>query len=54
MGHYDEYDYVIVNEDLENSTQRVGAILAAARMERGRQSQLDRFVRDLQNQIDAL
>jgi guanylate kinase len=54
MEHYREYDYVIVNEDLELSTSRVRSILAAARLERSRLTQLDNFVRDLQNQIDSL
>ena len=54
MGHYREYDYVIVNEDLEMSVARVRAILASARIERGRQLNLDSFVKDLQNQIDSL
>ncbi|WP_417309320.1 guanylate kinase [Devosia sp.] len=53
MEHYDEYDYVIVNEDLEVSTQRVRSILAAARLERKRFIELDGFVNDLQSQIDA-
>ncbi len=54
MDHYREYDYVIVNEDLEVSTGRVRTILAAARLERQRFTQLDNFVADLQNQIDSL
>ncbi|HVX80679.1 MAG TPA: guanylate kinase [Devosiaceae bacterium] len=54
MDHYREYDYVLVNEDLEVSTQRVRSILAAARLARSRLLQLDNFVRDLQNQIDSL
>ncbi len=54
MEHYREYDYVLVNEDLESSTQRVRSILAAARLSRPRLTQLDNFVRDLQNQIDSL
>ena len=54
MDHYDEYDYVLVNEDLEASTQRVRSILVAARLERDRQSGLDAFVHDLQKQIDNL
>ncbi|HTJ57811.1 MAG TPA: guanylate kinase [Devosiaceae bacterium] len=54
MDHYREYDYVLVNEDLEVSTQRVRSILAAARLKRERLTQLDNFVRDLQNQIDSL
>jgi guanylate kinase len=54
MDHYREYDYVLVNEDLEDSTSRVRTILAAARLERSRFLQLDNFVSDLQNQIDSL
>lgn len=54
MDHYDEYDYVLINEDLEASTQRVRSILVSARQERRRQSGLDAFVRELQKQIDTL
>ena len=54
MQHYNEYDYIIVNDDLEASTQKVRSILAAARLQRSRLTQLDNFVKDLQNQIDSL
>ena len=54
MEHFDEYDYVLVNEDLEDTTSRVRTILAAARLRRDRQSQMDKFVRDLQSQIDSI
>jgi guanylate kinase len=54
MDHYAEYDYVVINEDLETSTRRVQTILAAARLARTRYPGLDAFVRDLQEQIDAL
>ncbi len=54
MQHYNEYDYVLVNEDLEVSTTRVRTILAAARLSRPRFLQLDKFVKDLQDQIDSL
>jgi guanylate kinase len=54
MEHYDEYDYVLVNEDLEDSTSRVRTILAAARLARSRFLQLDKFVKDLQDQIDSI
>jgi guanylate kinase len=54
MQHYIEYDYVIVNEDLEQSCSRVRTILAAARLQRPRLMQLDKFVKDLQDQIDSL
>jgi len=54
MEHFSEYDYVLVNEDLEVSTQRVRSILAAARLARERQVNLDSFVKGLQSQIDSL
>lgn len=54
MEHFGEYDYVIVNEDLEDSTQKVRSILAAARLRRERISGLESFVRDLQGQIDQI
>ena len=54
MQHYSEYDYIIINDDLEASTQKVRTILAAARLARPRLTQLDNFVKDLQNQIDSL
>jgi guanylate kinase len=54
MQHYGEYDYIIINKDLEASTQKVRSILAAARLERERLMNLDTFVKDLQSQIDSL
>jgi guanylate kinase len=54
MDHFGEYDYVIVNRDLEESVARVRAILAAARLKRERQVNLASFVKDLQSQIDSL
>ena len=54
MEHYGEYDYVIVNRDLEESVARVRAILASARLKRERQVNLPSFVKDLQSQIDSL
>lgn len=54
MEHWQEYDYVLVNEDLELSLARVRSILAAARLKRDRYTQMSSFVRDLQDQIDSL
>jgi guanylate kinase len=54
MEHWKEYDYVLVNEDLDQSCARVRSILAAARQKRDRFTQMDSFVTDLQNQIDSL
>lgn len=52
--HYQEYDVVLKNEDLEKSVQNVRAVLTAARLSRKRQINLDAFVDDLLSQIDAL
>lgn len=54
MEHYGEYDYVVVNRDLEDSVQKVRTILAAARLHRTRFRGLPAFVRRLQRQIDAI
>ncbi len=54
MDHFSEYDYVIINRDLEESVQRVRSILAAARLARPRLRDLESFVRGLQAEIDSL
>lgn len=48
ISHYREYDYIVVNEDLEASVNAVRAILAAERLRRGRQNGMTEFVRTLQ------
>ena len=45
MSHWAEYDYVIVNEDVEASVAQVEAILTAERLKRDRQAGLGDFVR---------
>lgn len=47
MSHWAEYDYVIVNRDLEDSVVKVQAILTAERLKRERQRGLGAFVRRL-------
>ncbi len=47
MSHWAEYDYIVVNVDLEESVARVRAILAAERLRRDRQVGLDTFVKTL-------
>ncbi|HLH91855.1 MAG TPA: guanylate kinase [Xanthobacteraceae bacterium] len=48
MSHWPEYDYVIVNRDLDHAFAEVRAILAAERLKRERQTGLSAFVRGLQ------
>ena len=47
IGHWGEYDYVIVNADLDASSAGLAAILAAERLKRARQSGLDAFVQSV-------
>ena len=47
MSHYPEYDYVIINRDLEESLASVCQILAAERLKRERQIGLTDFVKQL-------
>jgi guanylate kinase len=47
MSHWPEYDYVIVNRDLETSVAQVQAILTAERLRRERQIGLAEFVNRL-------
>jgi len=48
MSHWAEYDYVVINRDLEQAFGEVCAILAAERLKRERQTGLSGFVRQLQ------
>jgi guanylate kinase len=47
MSHWAEYDYIIVNRNIEESVVRVEAILAAERARRDRQIGLSDFVKGL-------
>ena len=49
MSHYPEYDYIIVNENLEASVRQVQAILAAERLKRDRLTGLTGFMKSLRD-----
>jgi guanylate kinase len=51
MSHWPEYDYVIVNHNIEESVKRVRWILDSERMKRRRQEGLADFVKGLQEGI---
>ncbi len=36
IRHYDQYDYVLINDDLESATAKLRAIFVAERLKRGR------------------
>jgi guanylate kinase len=51
MSHWQEYDYVVINHDLDHTFADVLAILAAERVKRDRQIGLSDFVRGLQAKL---
>lgn len=48
ISHWAEYDYIIVNRDLEEAKVQVRAILDAERLRRSRQTGLSDFVKQIQ------
>jgi guanylate kinase len=48
MSHWREYDYVVINTDIDHAFAEVQSILAAERLKRERQTGLSEFVRRLQ------
>ena len=44
ISHWAEYDYVVINDDLDTTLQKIQTILAAERMKRGRQTGIPAFV----------
>src|SRR2546427_4049321 len=51
MSHWAEYDYVVINTDIDRAFAEVQTILAAERLKRERQTGLSGFVRQLQAQL---
>ena len=47
ISHWDGYDYVLVNEDVDRCFEQVRHILTAERLKRSRQTGLIGFVRKL-------
>lgn len=53
ISHWAEYDYVLVNEDLDRTFESLKTILTAERLKRERQPQLSAFVRSLNEEFEA-
>lgn len=51
MSHWAEYDYVVINTDIDRAFSEVRSILAAERLKRERQTGLSAFVRALQAKL---
>ena len=53
ISHWAEYDYVLVNDDIDQTFDKLKAILTAERLRRERQPQLSAFVRALNEEFEA-
>lgn len=53
ISHWAEYDYVLINDDLDQTEERLRAILTAERLRRSRQSGLGSFVQRLMHEETA-
>ncbi|ARE38436.1 Guanylate kinase [Rhodovulum sp. P5] len=54
ISHWDGYDFVLVNDDLDATEERLKTILTATRLRRSQQPGLTEHVRALQAEFEAL
>ena len=54
IPHWEEYDYVLVNRDLDKSFARLRGILTAERLKRVRKDDIQGFVNDLLSDLKTL
>jgi guanylate kinase len=52
MSHWAEYDYIVINHDIDDAFAEVQSILKAERLKRQRRTGLTTFVRGLQRQLE--
>jgi len=52
MSHWAEYDYIVINHDVDEAFAEVQSILKAERLKRKRRTGLTTFVRKLQRQLE--
>ncbi|HWX62092.1 guanylate kinase [Bradyrhizobium sp.] len=53
MSHWAEYDYIVINRDIDEAFAEVQSILRAERLKRERRVGLTTFVRALQQQLES-
>jgi guanylate kinase len=53
MSHWAEYDYIVINHDVEEAYGEVQSILKAERLKRERRTGLTSFVRGLQQELEG-
>ncbi|MCF6305418.1 MAG: guanylate kinase [Rhodobacteraceae bacterium] len=54
ISHWAEYDYVLINDDLDRAESELRSIVAAERLRRERQTGLNGFVQQLNAEFEAL
>jgi guanylate kinase len=52
ISHWDGYDYVFINDDIDETEERVKTIISATRMRRTQQPDLIGHIRTLQSQFE--
>ena len=53
LSHWAEYDYIVINHDVDEAFAEVQSILKAERLKRERRTGLVGFVRGLQGQLQG-
>ena len=51
ISHWAEYDYIVINDDLQRCDDEIAAILRAERLKRHRRVGLEGFVRSLREEL---
>ncbi|HHB80532.1 MAG TPA: guanylate kinase, partial [Aliiroseovarius sp.] len=54
ISHWDAYDYVLINDDLDATDQRLKEIVSASRLRRTQQPGLTEHVRHLQAEFEEI
>jgi guanylate kinase len=52
LSHWAEYDYIVINHNVDDAFAEVQSILKAERVKRERRTGLTTFVRELQRQLE--
>jgi guanylate kinase len=53
LSHWAEYDYIVINQNVDDAFTEVHSILKAERLKRERRTGLTAFVRELQQQLET-
>ncbi|MGH1577145.1 guanylate kinase [Planktotalea sp.] len=54
ISHWDGYDFVLVNDDLDATEEQLKTIITATRLRRSQQPDLNEHVRELQSQFEDI